>query len=136
MCKRSAAFGSAQWGGSEYHGLGTREGDPPLSAFITMRHQYVHKEQIMDRLWPDLDLDKGDRDLKVALNSINKALEPEREPAQSEPRFVKRYGLAYGIDFEHVWLDTEIMERLIATANQYTLEAKPELQRARYLCGC
>lgn len=85
--------------------------------FITMRRQYVHKEQIMDRLWPDLDLDKGDRDFKVALNSINKALEPEREP-RSEPKFVKRYGLAYGIDFEFVWVDTEIMEQLIAAGNQ------------------
>ncbi|MBX3015581.1 MAG: hypothetical protein KF832_28930, partial [Caldilineaceae bacterium] len=63
--------------------------------FITMRRQYVHKEQIMDRLWPDLDIDKGDRDFKVALNSINKALEPEREP-RSEPLFVQRYSLAYG----------------------------------------
>lgn len=85
--------------------------------FITMRRQYVHKEQIMDRLWPDLDLDKGDRDFKVALNSINKALEPEREP-RSEPKFVKRYGLAYGIDFEFVWVDTEVMEQLIAAGNQ------------------
>ena len=100
--------------------------------FITMRRQYVHKEQIMDRLWPDLDLDKGDRDFKVALNSINKALEPEREP-RSEPRFVKRYGLAYGVDFEHLWLDTEIMERLIATANHYTLATPPDLARA---CAC
>ena len=89
--------------------------------FITMRRQYVHKEQIMDRLWPDLDLDKGDRDFKVALNSINKALEPEREP-RSEPTFVKRYGLAYGIDFEYVWVDTEVMEQLIAAGNQALTE--------------
>lgn len=92
--------------------------------FITMRHQYVHKEQIMDRLWPDLDIEKGDRDFKVALNSINKALEPEREP-RSDPLFVKRYGLAYGIDFENVWLDTEAMELLISAGNQATLGAKP-----------
>lgn len=89
--------------------------------FITMRRQYVHKEQIMDRLWPDLDIDKGDRDFKVALNSINKALEPEREP-RSDPLFVKRYGLAYGIDFENVWLDTEAMELLISAGNQALLE--------------
>ncbi|MEZ4736101.1 MAG: BTAD domain-containing putative transcriptional regulator [Caldilineaceae bacterium] len=93
--------------------------------FITMRRQYVHKEQIMDRLWPDLDIDKGDRDFKVALNSINKALEPEREP-RSDPLFVKRYGLAYGIDFENVWLDTEAMELLISAGNQATLAAKPD----------
>jgi len=93
--------------------------------FITMRRQYVHKEQIMDRLWPDLDIEKGDRDFKVALNSINKALEPEREP-RSDPLFVKRYGLAYGIDFENVWLDTEALELLISAGNQATLAAKPD----------
>ncbi|MCE7979828.1 MAG: transcriptional regulator [Caldilinea sp. CFX5] len=92
--------------------------------FITVRRQYVHKEQIMDRLWPDLDIDKGDRDFKVALNSINRALEPEREP-RSEPLFVKRYGLAYGLDFENVWLDTEAMELLISAGNQATLGPTP-----------
>lgn len=93
--------------------------------FITMRRQYVHKEQIMDRLWPDLDIEKGDRDFKVALNSINKALEPEREP-RSDPLFVKRYGLAYGIDFENVWLDSEAMELLISAGNQATLGSQPD----------
>ena len=97
--------------------------------FITMRRQYVHKEQIMDRLWPDLDMEKGDRDFKVALNSINKALEPEREP-RSDPLFVKRYGLAYGIDFENVWLDTEAMELLISAGNQATLGPKPTYEFA------
>jgi two-component SAPR family response regulator len=92
--------------------------------FITMRRQYVHKEQIMDRLWPDLDIEKGDRDFKVALNSINRALEPEREP-RSEPLFVRRYGLAYGLDFENVWLDTEAMELLISAGNQATLGSTP-----------
>ena len=92
--------------------------------FITMRRQYVHKEQIMDRLWPDLDIEKGDRDFKVALNSINRALEPEREP-RSEPLFVRRYGLAYGLDFENVWLDTEAMELLISAGNQATLGPTP-----------
>jgi len=92
--------------------------------FITMRRQYVHKEQIMDRLWPDLDIEKGDRDFKVALNSINRALEPDREP-RSEPLFVRRYGLAYGLDFENVWLDTEAMELLISAGNQATLGPTP-----------
>ncbi|MEZ4869637.1 MAG: BTAD domain-containing putative transcriptional regulator [Caldilineaceae bacterium] len=97
--------------------------------FITMRRQYVHKEQIMDRLWPDLDLEKGDRDFKVALNSINKALEPDREP-RSEPSFVRRYGLAYGIDFENVWLDTEAFELLLTTANQAQLTPAGDLNFA------
>lgn len=100
--------------------------------FITMRRQYLHKEQIIDRLWPELDIEKGDRDFKVALNSINKALEPEREP-RSEPRFTLRYGLAYGLDFENVWLDTEVFEQLIAAANQTLLDRAGD---ANYAVTC
>jgi two-component SAPR family response regulator len=85
--------------------------------FVTMRRQFVHKEQIIDRLWPDMDIERGDRDFKVALNAINKALEPERG-AREEARFTRRYGLAYGLDFDHVWLDADAFEQLVAAGNQ------------------
>lgn len=97
--------------------------------FITMHRQYLHKEQIIDRLWPELDMEKGDRDFKVALNSINKALEPDREP-RSEPRFTLRYGLAYGLDFENVWLDTEVFEQLLAAGNQSLIDRASQVDYA------
>lgn len=84
---------------------------------ITVGRQYLHKEQIVDRLWPELDADKGDRDFKVALNSANKALDPNREP-RSEPRYIRRHGLAYGLDMDEIWLDSEIFEQLIEAGNQ------------------
>jgi DNA-binding SARP family transcriptional activator len=90
--------------------------------FVTMRRQFVHKEQIIDRLWPDMDIDRGDRDFKVALNALNKALEPERS-AREEARFTRRYGLAYGLDFDHVWLDADAFEQLVAAGNQATATA-------------
>jgi two-component SAPR family response regulator len=99
--------------------------------FITMRRQFVHKEQIIDRLWPEIDLEKGDRDFKVALNAVNRALEPKRE-ARDESRFTRRYGLAYGLDFEHVWLDSEIFEQLITTGNQAALAQEPATAIACY----
>jgi two-component SAPR family response regulator len=92
--------------------------------FITVRRQFVHKEQIIDRLWPEIELEKGDRDFKVALNAINKALEPNRE-AREESRFTHRYGLAYGLNFENVWLDAEVFEQLIAAGNQANMERNP-----------
>jgi two-component SAPR family response regulator len=96
--------------------------------FVTMRRQFVHKEQIIDRLWPDIDSERGDRDFKVALNALNKALEPNRE-AREEARFTRRYGLAYGLDFEHVWLDAEVFEQLITTANAaLTRPARDEVE--------
>ncbi len=97
--------------------------------FITMRRQFVHKEQIIDRLWPEIDLEKGDRDFKVALNAINKALEPEREP-RDESHFTRRYGLAYGLDFENVWLDSEAFEQLLTTGNQSLLATPDKPARA------
>lgn len=90
--------------------------------FVTMRRQFVHKEQIIDRLWPDMDIDRGDRDFKVALNALNKALEPHREPRE-EARFTRRYGLAYGLDFDHVWLDADVFEQLVAAGNQAIVRA-------------
>ena len=84
---------------------------------LTLRRRFLHKEQVIDRLWPDLDTDRGDRDFKVALNAINKALEPRRA-AWGEARFIRRHGLAYGLNLESVWLDIEIFDLLLATGNQ------------------
>lgn len=94
-----------------------------IQLFVTLRRQYLHKEQIIDRLWPELDPEKGDRDFKVALNAVNKALEPERPP-RVEPRFVQRHGLAYGLDLTDVWLDTEAFEELLTIANQLMQSAE------------
>lgn len=87
--------------------------------FVTMRQHAarLHKEQIIDQLWPDLDIETGDRDFKVALNAINKALEPDRKP-RAEPRFVRRDGLAYGLNLDEVWVDADDFEARVAAGNQ------------------
>ncbi len=86
---------------------------------ITMRRQAarLHKEQIINRLWPHLDSDEGDRDFKVALHTLNKVLEPERKP-RTEPRFVQRFDLTYGLNPKLVWIDADAFENLITTGNR------------------
>ena len=71
---------------------------------VTNRQQHQHKEQIIDQLWPEINIEAGDRDFKVALNAINKALEPDRAP-RTQPRFIRRFDLAYGINLDEVWID-------------------------------
>lgn len=73
----------------------------------------LHKEKIMDNLWEDWN----DRDFKVALHGINKALEPNR-PSRTEPIFIIRQGVSYQIDLEKVCIDTEIMEKYIIIGNK------------------
>lgn len=99
--------------------------------FVTMRQSgtHLHKEQIIDRLWPEADLEGGDRDFKVALHTINKTLEPERKP-RAEPHFIHRYGLTYGLNLEGVWIDADEFERLIAVGNQ----AKPSDEQTAIAC--
>ena len=77
----------------------------------------LHKEQIIDRLWPELDVDSGDRNFKVALHAANKTLEPERKP-RTEPYFIQRQGLAYGLNLEAVWIDADAFEQLISEGSQ------------------
>jgi DNA-binding SARP family transcriptional activator len=92
---------------------------------VTMRGRYLHKEQIVDRMWPTLDWDTSNRDFRVALNAVYKALEPERK-ARSDSRFVQRNGLAYGLYMDRAWVDADAFESLVKAGNR----AQPDDQDA------
>ena len=98
---------------------------------ITSRHRRsLHKEQIIDRLWEDLDTKSGAQTFKVALHGVNKVLEPNRK-SRSEARFIKREGLAYQLASEDIWIDADAMENFIALGNQF-LKEDPADAKAAY----
>ncbi len=88
-----------------------------LQLFIAQRRRMLDREEIFEMLFPTESLDAAARDFKVALNALNRVLEPGRSP-DAAPAFIAReetaYGLATGID---VWLDTDEFTRLIARAD-------------------
>jgi DNA-binding SARP family transcriptional activator len=86
-----------------------------------VRGRYLHKEQVVDRLWPEQTWEVGNRDFRVALNAVNKALEPERKP-RTEPRFVERRDLAYGLRMEEMWVDADEFERLVSAGNRVSAD--------------
>ena len=97
----------------------TREKALHLFQFmITARRTAVllHKERIVDDLWPEADAERGDRDFKVALNAVNNALEPERA-ARATPRYVVRSDLAYGLAFDRIWVDADAFEAHVAAGS-------------------
>jgi LuxR family maltose regulon positive regulatory protein len=49
------------------------------------------RDQIIDALWPDLDLDAADRNLRVTLTYLQRLLEPERQRGEA-PFFVRQRG--------------------------------------------
>ena len=73
----------------------------------------LHKDQIIDRLWGEA----SDRDFKVAMHGINKALEPNR-PNRSEPSYILRNGISYHLNLDKIWIDIQEAEQFIIAANQ------------------
>ncbi len=85
---------------------------------ISARHRRgLHKEQIIDRLWPEASRSSGDRDFKVALHGIHKVLEPDRK-RRTDARFIQRQGLTYQLNQEECWIDVDALENYIAIGNQ------------------
>ena len=98
--------------------------------FVSARRRtaQLHKEQIIDRLWPELGAEEGDRDFKVALNTIYKVLEPKRKP-RTESRFIQRQGLVYGLNLAEAWVDADVFEDAVARGNRALSEnAQPAIR--------
>jgi DNA-binding SARP family transcriptional activator len=95
-----------------------------IQFFITSRHRKgLHKEQIIDRLWPDIGMDEGNRDFKIAYHGINKALEPQRK-SREEPKYLSRQGLTYQLNEKHIWIDSEAFDKAIEIANHFIQKDK------------
>ncbi|RXJ00293.1 transcriptional regulator [Anaerobacillus alkaliphilus] len=80
---------------------------------VTYKSKMLPKEEILSLLWGDLDQEAAQRDFKVALNALNKAIEPERQ-VRSNPFFIQREDSLYGLNREAVLeVDAEVFEATI-----------------------
>ena len=78
--------------------------------------QALHREQIIDRLWPDESMDGGIQLFKVALHAISKTLEPEKA-SRAPSNIIIRTGQSYRISRQCLWIDSEAMSEKIEEAN-------------------
>lgn len=91
-----------------------------LFQFFVTNHAYaarMHKEQIIDMLWPTLKRQEGDQHFKVALHALHKVLEPRRK-RRAPPHFVQRQELTYGLNLAAVEIDTDRFEASLRAGNQ------------------
>jgi DNA-binding SARP family transcriptional activator len=125
-------------------------GDEPLSArdwkrekarqifqlLLTYPRQWFYREQIVDQLWPHLPPDAAERDFKVALNALHRALEPGR-PRGAPPFFVVRRRQVYGLNpAARVMVDVVDFERLAASDDLHQLRQALALYEEDYLPDC
>ncbi|MBI5031798.1 MAG: transcriptional regulator [Chloroflexi bacterium] len=106
-----------------------------LQLFITQRSRLIEREVIFDLLYPEMSADAASRDFKVALNALNKALEPDR--GDEEPSFVVREESAYGLRTNaDLWIDADEFAKLIAQAEKLEGDAALELHRRALALYC
>jgi ATP/maltotriose-dependent transcriptional regulator MalT/DNA-binding SARP family transcriptional activator len=104
---------------------------------LTQRGRWLQRDEIADRLWPHLAPEAAQRDFKVALNALNKAIEPQRS-ADDVFAFVVREGSAYRLRPEaDVWLDAIEFERAceagLRASDLGQLRSALQLYRGDYL---
>lgn len=80
---------------------------------LTKRQHLLAREDIVTILWGESDEETATRDFKVALNALNKALEPNRE-ARAHAFFIQRHGSSYGFNLASGFhIDVEEFERYV-----------------------
>lgn len=99
--------------------------------FLTYRRTLLHREQILEILWPELGLEDATRDFKIAYNALCQALEPERE-RNAPSAYIARDGSRYGLRPEaDIWFDAAVFDEWISQADRL-LHGEPAAARERY----
>lgn len=107
-----------------------------LQLLVTNRKKMLQREQIVDSLWPDLSSESGLRDFKVALNALNRALEPDR-PAEEQPFFVVRQGETYGLNpLAKIVIDADQFEKLSRSQDLEDITEAVNLYEDDFLPDC
>lgn len=87
-----------------------------LEVLVTHRLSPLDRDQICECLWPGFDPESSHRNFKVALSTLYRVLEPERE-AGAESSYVVREGSTYALrPHADIWIDVEAIETLVQEA--------------------
>ena len=106
-----------------------------LLQYLAVAHRPVHREQIMDALWPDAGVREAANQLRVALSALRRALEPARPPRQQSALIVTEAGTVT-LARDLMQLDVDAFRQAVREAQQASHDdRRAALQRAVSLYG-
>ena len=89
-----------------------------LQLLLTYRGTLLHRDQIAEMIWPELNPDAAVRDFKIAFSAMCSVLEPNRK-RNAPSAFVVRDSSRYGLrDEADIWLDATEFEALVDQGDQ------------------
>jgi ATP/maltotriose-dependent transcriptional regulator MalT/DNA-binding SARP family transcriptional activator len=101
-----------------------------LELFVTRRGRMLEREEIFELLWNDESPANARRDFQVALNALNKVLEPNRA-ADDEPAFIARQDSAYGLRADaQIRIDADEFTMMLSCAEKESSEKALVLYRS------
>lgn len=112
-----------------------------LGCLLSSPGRRLGREQVMELLWPDLDIDVAANRLNGAVHELRQILEPDiARPANSRMLRLERDILELA-DSSHIWVDAETFEHLLKDANasndpqqtERLLEEANSLYKGNYL---
>jgi DNA-binding SARP family transcriptional activator len=112
-----------------------------LGCLLSSPGRRLGREQVMDLLWPDLDIDVAANRLNGAVHELRQILEPEiARPASSRLLRLERDILELAGSTQ-IWVDAEVFENLLKEANTtddpeevaHLLEEASALYKGQYL---
>jgi DNA-binding SARP family transcriptional activator len=78
------------------------------------RHR-LHREQVMEILWPDVEIESALNSFGKALHAARRALEPELPPRESSA-YLPLMDSMVALDTQRVWIDADHFESLAESA--------------------
>jgi LuxR family maltose regulon positive regulatory protein len=86
-----------------------------LLQFLLLHDRPVHREEIIEHLWPDADPRNGANQLRVALTHLRRVLEPDRPPGHPS-RLLVSSASTVAVAREHIDVDLDRFRRALAKA--------------------
>src|SRR5262245_41298248 len=74
----------------------------------------LHREQVLDLIWPDQDIESADNAFRKALHLARHALEPDL-PARGASSYLRMQDDVLGLAPDLVWVDADEFQALAAT---------------------
>lgn len=105
-----------------------------MQFFVNGRGKLFTREQISDRMWPHLEGETATQNLKVALNALNRALEPNREPGMNSFFILRRENM-YGLNpAAQIAVDVDDFYTLCKSNEETDLMEALSIFEGDYLC--
>lgn len=97
-----------------------------LKILAAHRGRPLHREALIELLWPDADPVLASSNLRVVLHDLRHTLEPELPKGQPSSYIVSLGDLIYLDPSDGCWIDVEAFERLVRTCETLTQRGQIE----------